>query len=481
MEPRPAKIDRTAPGAPTLTGGSLLWRSVYSASITASAASDPLSGVSAYEYRTSTDAGSTWSSATSGTTATASANGETLVQFRATDSAGNVGSWSPSSAGATNTIRIDRRTIVLRGQTNTANAGGTSVTVSVPAGTATNDLLLAQITLDGTGNTVTPPAGWTLVGSGSAGSMSNFVYRRTAGGSEPTSYTWTLASGTGATGGMLAYSGVDTGAPIVQHAGTSGSADTFLNVTAPTTTIADTMLVILLAQDSAGTLTAPATMSQLYQRAYAGPRPVMIGLDEPRPTAGAIGVRSTTSTVSAAFNARTLVLRPLDTTAPSTPSVTGGSLSWTTAASVSVFGTGSTDDNTGVAGYEYRTSTDGGSTWSTATSGTSVSVTAQGETLVQFRALDGAGNASAWTPSSPRPHRTGHAHRERRVAELAERRIDLHHRLRRYRPALGLRVVRVPHQHQRRVHLEHRHLRSDRPGHRRRPDPGAVPGPRQRR
>src|SRR5205814_8347543 len=47
----------------------------------------------------------------------------------------------------------------------------------------------------------------------------------------------------------------------------------------------------------------------------------------------------------------------------------------------------------------YRTSTHGGASWSAAVSGASVTVAAEGETLVEFRTLDGAGNASAWTPS----------------------------------------------------------------------------------
>ena len=48
------------------------------------------------------------------------------------------------------------------------------------------------------------------------------------------------------------------------------------------------------------------------------------------------------------------------------PSVTGGSLTWTHAATVTV--TGSTDaGGTGVTGYQYRISTDGGTTWGTTT------------------------------------------------------------------------------------------------------------------
>ncbi|MCC6831102.1 MAG: choice-of-anchor C family protein [Thermoleophilia bacterium] len=396
-----AKIDRTAPTGLTLTGGSLLWRSVYSASITASAASDPLSGVSGYEYRTSTDGGTTWSTATSGATATASANGETLVQFRATDTAGNAGAWSPSSAGATNTIRIQRGTIVLRGRTSTVNGGGASIAIAVPPGTEADDLLLAQVAADGgAGTTITPPAGWTLIGRTDTGSTAHATYRRTATGSEPGSHTWTFGAGVGASGGMVGYSGVEPSSPTTASTSTSGTGTPF-SVTAPTVTVADSMLVILLAQDADGALTAPPTMSQLYQSAYPGPRPGVIALDEPRPTTGLPGVKATAAAPGVAFNARSLILRPRDTTPPTDPIVSGGSLGWQNGTSVTVSPSGSTDDNTGVAGYEHRTSIDNGSTWTAPTAGSSVAVTAEGTTLVQFRAVDAAGNAGAWTPSTP--------------------------------------------------------------------------------
>ena len=88
-------------------------------------------------------------------------------------------------------------------------------------------------------------------------------------------------------------------------------------------------------------------------------------------------------------------------------------------------------------GYEYRTSTDGGSTWSRATAGASVNVTAEGETLVQYRSLDGAGNTSAWTPASATAGSTARIDRTDPTAPtvsggslvLAERRLDHDHRL----------------------------------------------------
>src|SRR5262249_38246647 len=84
------RLDRTAPSAPTgVTGGSLAWQKVPSVTISASGATDAGgSGLGAYQYRASTNGGTTWSAAASAP-ATISADGTTLVQMRATDTAGH--------------------------------------------------------------------------------------------------------------------------------------------------------------------------------------------------------------------------------------------------------------------------------------------------------------------------------------------------------------------------------------------------------
>ena len=56
----------------------------------------------------------------------------------------------------------------------------------------------------------------------------------------------------------------------------------------------------------------------------------------------------------------------LDRTGPTVPSPAGGSLAWQSVASVTVSGSGSSDTGSGVAGYSYRTSTNGGATWTAA-------------------------------------------------------------------------------------------------------------------
>jgi hypothetical protein len=106
------KIDRTAPGVPTVAGGSLAWSAAASVTVTASGASDGASafasGVTGYQNRTSTNGGVNWSNPASGASVPVTAQGTTLVQFRAVDAAGNVSAWTPATPNATDTVMLDR-------------------------------------------------------------------------------------------------------------------------------------------------------------------------------------------------------------------------------------------------------------------------------------------------------------------------------------------------------------------------------------
>jgi hypothetical protein len=89
----------------------------------------------------------------------------------------------------------------------------------------------------------------------------------------------------------------------------------------------------------------------------------------------------------------------IDRTAPTVPVVSGGSASWVSVPTV-VSASGATDAGSGVAGYQYRRSMDGGGLWSSPVAGSAVDVTQDGTTWVQFRAVDGAGNVSGWSPAT---------------------------------------------------------------------------------
>ncbi len=141
--------------------------------------------------------------------------------------------------------------------TASGNTNVTSLTISVPSGTAANDLLLATISTDGD-VTFNTPTGWTLLNQGpSPGNDSTLaVFYRIAGGSEPTTYTFTWSGNQQAAGAILRYTGVDSITPINTFATATG---TSASPTAPsvTTTVADTMVVRIFGADFSGTISPP--------------------------------------------------------------------------------------------------------------------------------------------------------------------------------------------------------------------------------
>lgn len=91
----------------------------------------------------------------------------------------------------------------------------------------------------------------------------------------------------------------------------------------------------------------------------------------------------------------------VDSVAPAAPAVTGGGAGWSADTSRTVAHGAAADPSprSGVASYRSRISTDGGATWMPGPDG-SVDVAAEGETLVQYAAVDRAGNVSPWSASA---------------------------------------------------------------------------------
>jgi Bacterial Ig-like domain len=243
------------------------------------------------ESRTSTDTGTTWSAPVAGPSVIVSSEGETLVQFRSVDNAGNQSAWAPASAGAGNTVRLDRTN-----PTGPTVSGGSLAWTNAASASGSSDV----------------PSG-----------VSGYDHRTSTDGG----VTWSAA----AAGGSLAVGA--TGETLVQ----------FRSV------------------DAAGNTSVWAPL--------------------------AAGAGNTVR---------------IDRAAPTVPTVSGGSLTWTSTVPVTIAAAGSTDALSGLAGYDHRSSTDGGTTWSAAAPGGSLPVAAQGQTLVEFRSVDNAGNVSAWTRHRPR-------------------------------------------------------------------------------
>ena len=376
------------PTAPTVTGGgtATAWQNVASVTVDAAGSTDAGgSGFAEYQVRWSSNGGLTYGAVSDASTLPVSNEGNNWVQFHSVDNAGNVSAWVTAYA------RIDR---TVPTAPNVVGGGslwkaGTSVSVSATGSSdagsgianyeyqTSTDATTWSAATAGSRATITTP-GHSYVrfravdkaGFVSAWSQTDVWFD----GGDPTlptvsggSNSWTNASSVtvSAAGATDAVSGIFN----YQYRKSTDGGNTWslpVNGSSVNITAVGETVVQFRSTDNAGrhSAYAPAT-----------------------PTAG--------STVR------------IDRIAPSDPSVTNDSQTWKDVASVAVAASGSTD--TGGAAmnhYERQTSTDGGATWSALTSGSSISVTAEGETLVRFQAVDGAGNRSALVQATVRIDRS---------------------------------------------------------------------------
>ncbi len=376
-----AWLDRTPPTDPSLAGGSPAWLSQANESVTASGSADGGSGLDSYESETSTDGGSTWSAPAPGPSLAVSAEGETLVRFRAVDVAGLASAW----VGAT--VRLDR-------------TAPTAPSISGSSGSWQN---VASVALSASGST---DAG----GSG----LDHLEYESSTDGgatwSSPTTGASALVSAEGDT--LLRFRAVDAAG------NTSGWAQGTARIdrSAPSDpTLAGGSLSWSSAASSPVTASGSADAGSgiagyEYQTSTDG------GSTWSGSTAGAGATVSAQGQTLVRFRAIdnagltsnwVQATVRLDRTAPTAPTVSGGSSAWQSVASLSLSASGSTDaGGASLSGYEYETSTDGGTTWSAPQSGSSTSVSAEGQTLVRFRAVDGAGNSSSWVQGTAKLDRS---------------------------------------------------------------------------
>ncbi len=113
----------------------------------------------------------------------------------------------------------------LRGSSSAASSAPTTVlTIARPAGVMAGDVLVAHVTARlSTSGRITAPDGWTLVRRDvnvvPYASLTQEVYVRVAGSSEPSSFRWTFSARVGVGGAIMAYSGVDAGSPVLASSG----------------------------------------------------------------------------------------------------------------------------------------------------------------------------------------------------------------------------------------------------------------------
>lgn len=121
-----------------------------------------------------------------------------------------------------------------------STSSGTDFTLNKPAGVVTGDLMLAYVTSSQYG-TITPPTGWTLVNSAAVDDGSTdtvlHVLKRTAGGSEPSTWTDGILSvaSTRRNARVVAYSGAaDASVQFIAEGVSTRATDTPLYLTSAT-------------------------------------------------------------------------------------------------------------------------------------------------------------------------------------------------------------------------------------------------------
>lgn len=172
-----------------------------------------------------------------------------------------------------------------------AASGAIPLTISVPAGTLQNDVMVAAIAARPNTVTVTPPAGWTAlprIDQATATASSLLIYYRVATASDVVggvTYTWCLNSAappactggagtapTGGAGGITSFGGVDTTTPIgTVYNGQTVVAGTSFPAPALTTTVANTMVMTHHEFASSMTWANPTNMAQAFQQANLTP------------------------------------------------------------------------------------------------------------------------------------------------------------------------------------------------------------------
>ena len=198
-----------------------------------------------------------------------------------------------------------------------ATTTGATLTVTRPSGVALDDVLIGSIAVTPSSAAITPPSGWTLVRrTDNAGPTSNSlaIYRRVATGAEPTSYAWGISGANFTVGGIQAFTGVDTAAPVEVENGQSTPSSTTHATPNITSTSANAMIVASHTFASSQSWTPPTGMTESLEVKSGSNNATGLSIEASRvlqPLPGPTGTKTATAGGTAdSGNAHILALRP---------------------------------------------------------------------------------------------------------------------------------------------------------------------------
>lgn len=186
--------------------------------------------------------------------------------------------------------------VATNGATQTAVGGGT-LSVPVPTGTVSGDVLVILVSVVSSSTVPATPSGLTLLDSASTG-PSYASYYRVCDGTEPASYGFTVTKR--AAGISVTYSGVNTTTPINAHGAPNKTTTTSATATTITTTANGCRLIFASTIGTASeTFTNPTGFANQVLETSSSNNTLAF-CDESQTTAGATG--TITGTWSAANN-----------------------------------------------------------------------------------------------------------------------------------------------------------------------------------
>jgi hypothetical protein len=195
--------------------------------------------------------------------------------------------------------------VAFRSSTTAVNQSpgnqSSSIVLNVPSGVQNGDCLIAVITWEGgSGTTVSPPAGWTLIGSriDNGTILSHAAWQRNAS-SEPSSYTWNFGSSIANVGTMQAWTGCDPNVPVNANGGQANASSASVTAPSITTTTSGCQILFFGSIDSKSSWTDPGGFTNRNHIGSSAAQPVMTADDEAQATAGSTG--TVTATASHAF------------------------------------------------------------------------------------------------------------------------------------------------------------------------------------
>ena len=204
--------------------------------------------------------------------------------------------------------------------TSAANSqnGANSLVIARPSssGNINGQFLIAGITVDGGAATsVATPNGWNLIRRTDNGNnLSTLSYYRWAGTNEPSSYTWTFGASVRAAGGIMRYTGVNTGTPVDGSSTNTGNGGNQGNLRASSVnqSVGNAALVTFHAIDTGTTIsTNNSGMNEQFDvRNNSNNGPTIQGSEDTDGSSGQTGNKDHDAGNSAQWAAQLIVLRP---------------------------------------------------------------------------------------------------------------------------------------------------------------------------